>query len=145
MGHHKKGITLGAGCHYWYRDRRRAMPLQWHRSSPKPNCANFSHPTNHGDDSRAEIRRHATMETRTKEEEKEGTRLRREECNFSPIDESPLQNDSTSGALLVAAVLFAATSATYYVVAALTRPSEEGSGCKLGAKNRHHFPSTKNE
>ena len=24
----------------------------------------------------------------------------REECNFSPIDESPLQNDSTSGSLL---------------------------------------------
>ena len=81
----------------------------------------------------------ATVETKTAHE-------RREECNFSPIDESPLQNDSTSGSLLVAAVLFAAaiaTSATYYVVAALTRPSEEGSGCKLGAKNRHHFPSTK--
>ena len=32
-----------------------------------------------------------------------------------------------------------------YVVAALTRPSEEGRGCKLGAKNRHHFPNTESE
>ena len=42
----------------------------------------------------ASVRRHSEDEQR------------REECNFSPIDESRLQNDSTSGSLLV--VLFAA-------------------------------------